>query len=108
MFGLGVPSKTYNLLSAGKPILYIGEPGTEISKLVLENGIGWSLDIRDKISLTEFFCNLNDITNDILEAMGRKARLLAENDYNESKILKLFQSEIESFNNIKLNTIKYN
>lgn len=25
MYGLGVPSKTYNILAAGKPILYIGE-----------------------------------------------------------------------------------
>jgi hypothetical protein len=101
MFGLGVPSKTYNLLSAGKPILYIGEPDTEISKLVLENGVGWSLDIRDKNSLIEFFSNLNGINHNVLEEMGRKARLLAENDYNEPKILKLFQSKIESFSNKK-------
>ena len=26
MYGLGVPSKTYNILAAGKPILYMGDP----------------------------------------------------------------------------------
>lgn len=25
MYGLGVPSKTYNILAAGKPILFIGD-----------------------------------------------------------------------------------
>ncbi len=99
MFGLGVPSKTYNLLSAGKPILYIGEPGTEISKLVLENEIGWSLDIGDQNSLIEFFGNLNCIDRDVLVEMGKKARSLAENEYNESKILRLFQSKIELIKN---------
>jgi glycosyltransferase involved in cell wall biosynthesis len=68
MLGLGVPSKSYNILSAGKPILYIGEKSSEIGLLVEENkigkicqsgsvdsiidGINWFLSI-DKNELTE-------------------------------------------------------
>lgn len=98
MFGLGVPSKSYNLLSAGKPILFIGEPKTEISQLVLENGIGWSLDIRNQNEIVEFFNQLPSVDKEILIKMGRSARLLAENEYNEHTILRLFQSKIESIN----------
>ena len=42
MYGLGVPSKTYNILAAGKPILYIGEENSEINLLVKENNIIYS------------------------------------------------------------------
>lgn len=96
MYGLGVPSKTYQLLSAGKPILYIGEPNTEVSHLVLENSVGWSLDIRNKNELIDFFINLSSIERASLLKMGTKSRLLAETDYNETKILNLFQAKIES------------
>jgi hypothetical protein len=99
MFGLGVPSKSYHLLSAGKPILFIGEPKTEISCLVLENSIGWSLDVRNQNEIVEFFNNLSSIDKDVLMKMGKNARLLAEKVYNEPIILKLLQSKIESIKN---------
>jgi hypothetical protein len=98
MYGLGVPSKAYHLLSAGKPILYIGEPDTEISDLVLRNGIGWSLDIKDQKTLIKFFSELTSVNRDILSSMGKNARLLAETEYNEATVLKLLQKSIESFN----------
>lgn len=40
MLGLGVPSKTYNILAVGKPILYIGDKSSEIGLLIEENKIG--------------------------------------------------------------------
>jgi len=98
MFGLGVPSKSYHLLSAGKPILFIGEPNTEISCMVLENGIGWSVDIGNQPELIGFFNQLGSIDRKLLLQMGQKARSLAGNEYAESTILKLLQSKIESVN----------
>jgi hypothetical protein len=103
MLGLGVPSKSYHLLSAGKPILFIGEPESEISQLIKENGIGWSLDIRNRNEMIDFFTNLSFIDFDTIIKMGKKARLLAESEYNEPVILDLLQSKIESVNNQKLN-----
>jgi glycosyltransferase involved in cell wall biosynthesis len=41
MLGLGVPSKTYNILCAGKPILYIGDLNSEIAIMIKENNIGY-------------------------------------------------------------------
>ena len=103
MFGLGVPSKSYHLLSAGKPILYIGVPETEISCMVLENEIGWSLDIRNQIGMIEFFKNLSSIDSNTLMFMGQKARLLAENKYSEIRVLELLQLKIESVKTIGKN-----
>jgi glycosyltransferase involved in cell wall biosynthesis len=98
MLGLGVPSKSYHLLSAGKPILYIGEPESEISQLVREKGIGWSLDISDQSGMIRFFESLGSVDKDTLIKMGKKARSLAESEYNEPTILELMQSKIESVN----------
>ena len=103
MLGLGVPSKSYHLLSAGKPILFIGEPESEISQLIKENGIGWSLDIRNQNEMIDFFTNLSSVDTDTLIKMGKKARFLAESEYNEPVILNLLQSKIESVTNQILN-----
>jgi hypothetical protein len=41
IYGLAVPSKSYHILSAGKPILFLGDLRFEISCLVTEEGVGW-------------------------------------------------------------------
>lgn len=41
MYGLGVPSKTYNILASGRPILFLGPKDSEIDLLVREEGIGY-------------------------------------------------------------------
>lgn len=44
MFGLGVPSKSYNLMATGKPILYIGESNSEIASCIAKYDIGWVVE----------------------------------------------------------------
>ena len=41
MYGLGVPSKFYNLIAAGKPIFYIGPRNSELHLVVKEFNIGF-------------------------------------------------------------------
>ena len=41
MYGMGVPSKSYNIMAAGKPILFIGDPHSEIGLTVAEQRIGY-------------------------------------------------------------------
>lgn len=90
MYGLGVPSKTYNILAAGKPILFIGDPDSEIALLVREHRIGWVFASDDCDGIIKFLTNLRvDMRNDIA-AMGRVARKLAESSYSEETILNKF------------------
>ena len=81
MYGLGVPSKTYNILASGRPILFFGPKNSEIDLLVRENGIGYCdwPERWDKKTLIQ---------------MGEKARLLAETKYSESVILNKFLKAI--------------
>ena len=81
MYGLGVPSKTYNILASGRPILFFGPKNSEIDLLVRENGIG--------------YCDWPEQWDkEILIQMGEKARLLAETKYSESVILDKFLKAI--------------
>lgn len=81
MYGLGVPSKTYNILASGRPILFLGPQNSEIDLLVKENGIGYCQwpEKWEKTALIE---------------MGSRARKLAESAYSKEKILNEFLNAI--------------
>ena len=94
MYGLGVPSKTYNILAAGKPILFIGEKGTEIWRTVEENQIGYCFEPEAKDEIVQFLSSIsiNDLKN--LQERGTRARTLAEEHYSKKAILLKFQEAI--------------
>lgn len=74
MYGLGVPSKTYNILASGRAVIFFGPKNSEIDMLVREEGIGYC-GWPEKWDIEE------------LKAMGKKARELAERDYSKEIIL---------------------
>ena len=81
MYGLGVPSKAYNIMAAGRPIIYFGPEDGEIGLMVRENGIGY-LGWPAKWDLEE------------LKEMGERARALAESKYSKKAILTKFLEAI--------------
>lgn len=90
MYGLGVPSKTYNILAAGKPILYIGDKGTEIWRTVEDNHIGYCFEPDDRSGIVGLIKSLSDKNISQLIEMGKKARMVAEYNYSKNAILKKF------------------
>jgi glycosyltransferase involved in cell wall biosynthesis len=96
MYGLGVPSKSYHIMSAGKPILFLGDSNSEISRLVTDAGVGWSFDINNMKTLKDFFNNLKKDNFEQYIKMGQKARLLIEEKYDEKIVLNNFQKKMES------------
>lgn len=77
MYGLGVPSKTYNILAAGRPVLFLGPEGSEIDRVVKEEGVGycgWPA-----------FWDMEELAR-----MGNHARALAERDYSKEIVLNKF------------------
>lgn len=90
MYGLGVPSKAYNILASGKPILFIGDSNSEIALMVKENNIGFVFEASDHTGLVSFFKSINSESMDMLTEMGQRARKLAEERYSKSYILDKF------------------
>ena len=90
MYGLGVPSKTYNILAAGKPILYIGEKGTEIWRMIEEYGNGVCFEPQDRQGLISYICDLSLEKREKLRDMGKVSRKLAEEKYSKQTILNKF------------------
>jgi glycosyltransferase involved in cell wall biosynthesis len=60
MKGLGVPSKTYNLMASGKPILFIGDIDSEVDNYIKKYNCGWSFDWNEE-KMIDFF---NELTID--------------------------------------------
>ena len=90
MYGLGVPSKSYNILAAGKPILYIGEKGTEVWRMLEENGNGVCFEPSDTEGLRQFLCSLNTDSLGELKEKGKISRKLVEEKYSKEVILQKF------------------
>lgn len=90
MYGLGVPSKAYNILAAGKPILYIGEKGTEIWRMIRENGNGVCFEPNDKMGLQEYLRGLSLGSRTAFVEMGKISRRLAEEKYSKAAILEKY------------------
>ncbi len=87
MFGLGVPSKSYNVMAAGKPILFIGPKNSEIYNMVKDNEIGFSFDWSQREAIISFLNNLQKQDIEKFNELGKKARHLLETKYDKEIIL---------------------
>lgn len=89
MYGLGVPSKSYNIMAAGSAILFIGHPKSEIALCTKEFGLGYTIN-NNKSDIIDFFKNLKSSDIEKVQKMGAAARVASENHYSQDAILNKF------------------
>lgn len=79
--GLIVPSKAYGILAAGRPLISIGDPAGEISKLVESNGCGATVRTGDGAALA---AELLKLQGDPARCctLGEKARQVYESKFS--------------------------
>ena len=90
MIGLGVPSKTYNILSAGKPILYIGDINSEIGLLIKENNLGYIAEPGNVVSISDgikWYLNLSKAQINVIKINCRNVIL---EKFSKEKVLKQY------------------
>lgn len=92
MLGLGVPSKSYNIMAAGKPILFLGNKKSEISMMINEYSIGWQFELAKHQDIINFLNNFDII---LMKEKGINARLAAENLYSKKHILEKYRHLIQ-------------
>jgi glycosyltransferase involved in cell wall biosynthesis len=76
-----VPSKTYGIMAAGRPILYIGPRETTPARLIETHNCGWQIDPGDTASLIALLDTLSKQRNLLYEA-GNRARQAFEKNHN--------------------------
>ena len=83
MKGVSVPSRTYNIMAAGKPILAITEPGSEISQIIAEENNGWTVSPGKPEDLEHVIREIYSRRDSLFE-MGKRSRSAAVEKYSET------------------------
>jgi glycosyltransferase involved in cell wall biosynthesis len=89
MKGLGVPSKTYNLMAAGKPLFYIGDNNSEIDNYVKNYECGWSFSWKERENILFTLRNISSKTFSDIQHKGERSKIASEN-YTKEKILNFY------------------
>ncbi len=73
MYGVSVPSRMYNIMSAGVPIIAMAHPASELASVVQEEGCGWVIGAADTDALIAIARSLATSAG-LAEAQRRGAR----------------------------------
>lgn len=94
MTGISVPSRTYNAMAAGKPLLAVCDSDSEIAIMVREEDIGWVIPPGrpDMIASALREAKANP---ERLRLMGERARMAAVTKYSSGQVLKVYRDLIE-------------
>jgi len=77
MAGVSVPSRMYNILAAGKPIIAVADDDSELAVLVRDERLGWVVLPGDANGIVQAVLAARR-QPDVLLDMGRRARAVAE------------------------------
>ncbi|MCZ8038962.1 MAG: glycosyltransferase family 4 protein [Microcystis sp. LE17-20A] len=81
MGGVSVPSRMYNQMAAGKPIIAITDDSSELAQVVQEENIGWVVapgNLDKLVETIEFAASHPDIC----KQMGDRAAVISKTKYN--------------------------
>jgi colanic acid biosynthesis glycosyl transferase WcaI len=81
MWGTAMPSRTYNVIAAGKPILALCDERSELARVLEEDEIGWRVPPDDPVLMRDTLISIYDRRLDLGE-MGRRARDAAVSKYS--------------------------
>jgi len=87
---LSVPSKLYNFMAAGRPILGLADPSSEVAELIKSTGCGLCVPPDDPEKIAEAMIRLKDAPAEAL-AMAERGRHHAENHYSRAVVLDRYE-----------------
>jgi glycosyltransferase involved in cell wall biosynthesis len=93
MYGLGIPSKVYNIMSAGKAVFYIGDVGSEIDNYVQQNDIGWSFSWKDGEAIKALLADLQP--GQLISQKGETARQFVLAHFTQDIILQKYKAALQ-------------
>jgi glycosyltransferase involved in cell wall biosynthesis len=94
MLGMGVPSRLYNYMAAGKPVIGVVEIESEPGRVIDEEEIGWVVPPGDPVLLADVI--LQASRSDLLAEMGNRARNAALLHYSQKRIVSMYAKLADS------------
>jgi len=92
MFGLGVPSKTYNVWAAGKPVLFVGDKDSEIARNIRDHNTGWAFTWETSDELIDWLKSLKFAGREEILIKGLSARKTSIDVFQRSVILEKYNA----------------
>jgi colanic acid biosynthesis glycosyl transferase WcaI len=89
MAGVSVPSRMYNIMAAGKPIIAVADAESELALVVSEEQIGWVIPPADVDGLVTLLEELSGNPG-LVEERGSRARIVASTKYPRSSAIDNF------------------
>ena len=90
-----LPSKFYGVAAAGRPVIFIGDPGGEIGEVVRSGRCGAVVRLRESAELAMLLRNLRD-DKDLRGEWGRNARRLIDEKFSRKQALALWRDVLSS------------
>ena len=90
-----MPSRTYNFLAAGKPILALTDEKSEVATVIEEDRVGWFVPPHEPEQLLGMIYKIYDEREHLAE-MGVRARQSAVNKYSIEVAIEKFKKVLES------------
>ncbi|NMC14134.1 MAG: glycosyltransferase family 4 protein [Chloroflexi bacterium] len=99
MEGISVPSRMYNVMAAGKPILAITNPYSEVASVIKEESIGW---IVPPNSLDQLYTTILKISQnrEIIKEMGIRARNAVVKRYSQKMAVEAYLKLVEQYRGV--------
>jgi colanic acid biosynthesis glycosyl transferase WcaI len=94
MYGVSMPSRTYNALAAGKPILAIVDPGSEVARVVEEENVGWIVPPGNVLELAALIREIKE-SRERLGGMAVRARRSAVEKYSLETALENYREVLK-------------
>lgn len=93
MWGVSMPSRTYNILAAGKPILALTEENSEVAKVIEEDKVGWIVPPNEPEKLLEMIYRIYEERSGLKEK-HEAARNSAIKNYSLSAALNKYKNTL--------------
>jgi glycosyltransferase involved in cell wall biosynthesis len=93
MWGTAMPSRTYNILAVGKPILALTDNGSELARVIDEEAVGWHIEPRNTAALLKTIFDIYERRGELKE-MGSRAREAAIAKYSLADAVASYRREL--------------
>lgn len=93
MWGTAMPSRTYNIMAAGKAIIALTDKASELALVIEEEGVGWHLEPGAPELLRETILEASGSTD--LAEMGSRARAAALAKYSPAVAIDAYKRALE-------------